>query len=192
MKNKKGYIISIVLYILLIIIFRLTSDKFDKKLIQVESKIESTSQKIEDVKEQIKELKTDDYIKLKNGDDEQNRVVAYLWEKTKNIDLILTFYGESWLKSNTINNNKLKDGTIWSRDFGYCQLNDKYHNEYIKSNNFKIMSSQLDYCIEVYNKAVKAGRIRTTFYAYNTRYSKRVRGQFVISQEAVNLTYGIK
>lgn len=189
---KKGYIIGILLYIILIIIFRLTSDKLES----IDAKINTTTQKFEEVKKEVKELKkeidTNRYIYLKNGDDEQNKAVAYLWNKTKNIDIILTFYGESWLKSSTINNNKLKDGTIWSQDFGYCQLNNKYHNEYILSNNFKNMSSQLDYCIEVYNKAIKSGRIKTTFYAYNSRYSKRVRSQFVISQEAVNITYSVK
>lgn len=190
MKIQKGYIIAILMYIALIVLFRYTSDKFDKKLNNI--KIENKAEVIE-VKKEVEIVKqvinSKDYIRLKNGDNEQNAAVAYLWNKTKNIDIILTFYGESWLKSSTINNNRLKDGTIWSKDFGYCQLNDKYHLNFINSKDFKNMDSQLNYCIEVYNKAIKSGRIKTTFYAYNSRYSKRVRGQFVISQEAVDITY---
>lgn len=193
MKIQKGYVIAILMYIALIVLFRYTSDKFDKKLNNI--KIENKAEVIE-VKKEVEiikqELTSKDYIRLKNGTDEQNAVVAYLWNKTKNIDIILTFYGESWLKSSTINNNRLKDGTIWSKDFGYCQLNDKYHLNFIKSKDFKDMTKQLDYCVEVYNKAVKAGRIKTTFYAYDHRYEKRIRSQFWISQEAVNLTYAVK
>lgn len=193
MKIQKGYVIAIILYIIICIIFHNIEVGLSNKIDNTSSNLKNTQKELTIVKEEVKQVKqlldTKDYIKLKNGDDEQNKVVAYLWEKTHNIDIILTFYGESWLKTSTINNNKLKDGTIWSKDYGYCQLNDKYHNNFIKSNNFKNMSSQLNYCIEVYNKAIKSGRIKTTFYAYNSRYSKRVRGQFVISQEAVNITY---
>jgi len=187
MKIKKGYIIAIMIYIITCIILNKLSIKIDNNIKDVNAKVIETKKEIEIIKEKVVELKTDNYIKLKNGDDEQNKVVAYLWNKTQNIDLILTFYGESWLKASTINTNKNK-----TQDFGYCQLNSQYHNDYIKSNNFKIMSSQLDYCVEVYNKAVASGRIKTTFYAYNSRYSPRVRSQFVISQEAVDITYKLK
>lgn len=189
LQDKKGCIIAILMYIALIVLFTYTSDKLDKKLIETKTEVIEVKKEVATVKQQIN---TTNYIRLKNGDDEQNAVVAYLWHKTHNIDIILTFYGESWLKSSTINNNKLQDGTIWSTDFGYCQLNDKYHKEFINSKEFTDMNKQLDYCIEVYNKAIKSGRIKTTFYAYNHRYSKRIRSQFVISQEAVNLTYNVK
>ena len=189
LQDKKGYIIAILMYIALIVLFRYTSDKFDKKLIETKTEVVEVKKEVAEVKQQ---LNTTNYIRLKNGDDEQNAVVAYLWSKTKNIDIILTFYGESWLKSSTVNNNRLQDGTIWSKDFGYCQLNDKYHLNFINSKDFKDMNKQLDYCVEVYNKAINSGRIKTTFYAYSHRYSNRIRSQFVISQEAVNLTYGIK
>ncbi len=195
MNIKKGYIIAIIFYIILCMFMRQIELKVEnntKEIKQVKKEVIEIKKENKDIKKEIKEnkkeieiLQVNDCIRLKNGNKEQNEVVAYLWNKTKNIDLILTFYGESWLKSATIN-DKNTNGTI---DYGYCQLNNAYHNDYIKSDNFKKMDSQLDYCIEVYNKAVKSGRIRTTFYAYNTRYSPRVRGQFWISQEAVDITY---
>lgn len=193
MKIQKGYLTLLLIYILLICVFRITSDKLDKQLKTTNVKVIEQQKELTTIKKDVVILKqvidTNDYIRLKNGDEEQNKVVSYLWEKTHNIDIILTFYGESWLKSSTINNNKLKDGTIWSKDYGYCQLNDKYHLNFIKSKDFKDMTKQLDYCVEVYNKAVKAGRIKTTFYAYDHRFDKRIRSQFIISQEAVDMTY---
>jgi len=185
---KKGYIIAIIMYIILCVIMHnieLKLNKEVKAVNNIEKQVIEVKKEAIEVKKQVKELTTNKYIKLKNGDKEQNEVVSYLWNKTHNIDIILTFYGESWLKSNTIN-NKNTNGTI---DYGYCQLNNAYHKDYILSNNFKIMSSQLDYCVEVWNKAIKSGRIYTTFYAYKYRFNKRIRSQFYISQEAVDITY---
>lgn len=193
MKIQKGYLTLLLIYILLICVFRITSDKLDKQLKTTNVKVIEQQKELTTIKKDVVILKqvidTNDYIRLKNGDEEQNKVVSYLWNKTHNIDIILTFYGESWLKTATINNNRDKEGNIWSKDYGYCQLNDKYHNEFIKSNNFKNMSSQLDYCIDVYTKAIERGTIHTTFYAYDHRFEKRIRSQFIISQEAVDITY---
>ena len=34
---------------------------------------------------------------------------------------------ESSLYKSAVNENKLKDGTVWSRDWGFLQVNDYYH-----------------------------------------------------------------
>lgn len=36
---------------------------------------------------------------------------------------------ESSMYGNAVNHNKLKDGTIWSTDWGYLQINDYYHQK---------------------------------------------------------------
>lgn len=135
-------------------------------------------------------------IYLYKGDEEQNRVLKYLWDKTKNVDMILTFYGESWLKKNTINNNVRINAKgekyIDSTDFFYCQVNSDYHATFISEvkEDKRTDTEILDYCIEIYNKAIKAGRIHTTFYAYDHRYEKRIRSAFYINQKVFDISWG--
>ena len=123
------------------------------------------------------------YIQLIDGNEEQNKAVDYLWTKAHNIDIILTFYGESYLKGDVVHYNKLKDGTVWSKDVGYCQLNSKYHSKFINSPDFQDIYKQLDYCIDAYTKAIERGTIHTTFYAYDHRFEKRITQHFMISPE---------
>jgi len=125
-------------------------------------------------------------IKLKNGNAEQNEAVEYLWNKTKNIDMILTFYGESYLLKDVVNRN-----TNGTQDRFFCQLNSQYHAAFISEVEKEKVSDGkiLDYCIEVWNDGIKKGRIHSTFYAYSHRYDKRVRGAFYINQAAYNEFY---
>ena len=120
----------------------------------------------------------------------KQKLVDYLWEKTKNIDMILTFERESGLDITRVNGNKDKQGKVWSWDYGICQLNSVYHWDFITSKDFKNPYKQLDYCIAVYNKAIKSGRIKTTFYAYNKK--ETVRERFIITQEAYDIFLAIK
>lgn len=90
-----------------------------------------------------------------------------------------TWQAESgWIldrKGNSVN----KDGT---RDWGYCQMNSRYHAHWIFKNgkngefsdHFKNPQQQLDRCIGIWNDAKKRGRLKTTFYAYNVRDTKGV------------------
>lgn len=67
-------------------------------------------------------------------------------------NMILTFNAESpWryeLKESPTN----KNGT---KDFWYCQLNSKYHIDFIKSADFKDPYKQMDYCVSVWKDAKK-------------------------------------
>ncbi len=117
-------------------------------------------------------------------------IVDYLWEKTKNIDMILTFEYESGLDENAIFNNiRIKDGIeyVKSTDYGLCMLNNQYHIAFIEDDNFNNWKDQADYCIRVYNDGIKRGIIQSTFYGYNHRLDRR--GIYFINQEAYNEFY---
>lgn len=68
---------------------------------------------------------------------------------------------------NAINRNR--NGSF---DKGLCQLNSQYHSPFINSKEFKDWRKQIDYCWGVWQDAIKKGRIRTTFYGYNHRYTR--------------------
>jgi hypothetical protein len=149
----------------------------------------SSKVKIEPKKEVVKvaqapkiEVKKEIPIKRKSGTDEQHKIVEYLWNKTQNIDLILTFERESGLDKNAYNVNK--NGSF---DKGLCQVNSNYHLDWINSKDFKDIYKQMDYCIDLYLSYEKRGIVGKRFYAYNKRST--VRDRYVITQEAYNIAY---
>lgn len=90
------------------------------------------------------------------------------------IDMVLTLIWENGTfrldrKSNQIWSN-------WYYDYWLCQLNYKYHKKFIDSEDFKNFEKQTEYCIWVWNDAVKKNKLSTTFYAYNVRnkYKDRI------------------
>lgn len=98
----------------------------------------------------------------KGASDEQNQWIRYAYDRC-GADCVLTWEAESgWRKDITSKANS--NGT---RDHGLCQLNSQYHKKFIQSEAFKDPYKQLDYCIGVWNDAVKKKRLKTTFYAYN-------------------------
>lgn len=99
-----------------------------------------------------------------------NRVVNKVLNEV-GMDMVLTLIWENGTfrldrKSNQIWSN-------WYYDYGLCQLNYQYHKEFIDSPEFKDWEKQTEYCIWVWNDAVKKNRLSTTFYAYNTRNDKK-------------------
>lgn len=105
-------------------------------------------------------------IVRKDGNQKSQEIIDYIFNKTKNVNMILTFQKEngSW-DVNTVS----KPNSNGTRDYGICQVNSKYHSNWIKDPRFKEWKNQADYCIEIYLKAEKKGTLRTTFYAYNIR-----------------------
>lgn len=141
------------------------------------------------IKKPIQKISTNpleqNLIIRQDGDKEKQKVVDYLWKKSHNIDLILTFERESGLRKNAVNYNRDKKGNILSSDIGFCQLNNQYHKQFLESEDFKDTYKQLDYCMEVYKNAISRGIIRTTFFAYNVRNT--VRNRFTIKPEAYKI-----
>lgn len=112
---------------------------------------------------------------------EQNQWIKYAFDRC-GIECIKTWIAESGFvldrKSNSVN----YDGT---RDYGICQMNSRYHKQFIFKNKkhgsfsqeFLDPYKQLDRCIGIWNDAMKKNRIKTTFYGYNVRNTKGVLNQ---------------
>ena len=96
--------------------------------------------------------------------DEQNAWIMYAYERC-GIDCVRTFEAESGWRIDVVSKAN-RNGT---RDHGACQLNSQYHKKFINSPDFQDPYKQLDYCIGVWNDAIKKGRMKTTFYGYNVR-----------------------
>lgn len=62
-----------------------------------------------------------------------------------------------------------KDIKSITNDHWLCQLNYRWHKDFINSTWFKDPFNQAYYCLEVWNDAIKKKRLPTTFYAYNWR-----------------------
>jgi len=97
---------------------------------------------------------------------EKNALVSYAYEKGGK-DFMLTLGAENgtWEKNRCsgVNSNGY-------RDCGICQLNRKWHSNFIDSPEFQDPYKQIDYCLRVYNDGIEKGRITTTFYGYNVRH----------------------
>ena len=102
---------------------------------------------------------------LKNGASyEQQQWIDYAFARCGR-DCIETWQAESgWVLDRVYRKNS--NGT---RDFGLCQQNSQYHSKFINSPAFKDPYKQLDYCIGIWDDAVKKKRLKTTFYAYSVR-----------------------
>lgn len=83
-------------------------------------------------------------------------------------DFVLTLEAENGLWATT--RRSIAIGANGYRDVGLCQLNRQWHHRFIDSPEFRDFRKQLHYCLEVYQKAIDSGRIRTTFYGYNNRH----------------------
>lgn len=112
-------------------------------------------------------------IKIDAPEEEQIKI-RWIWDKTHDLDMILTFERESGFK-NVIS----KYNSNGTRDYGETQLNSQYHSNFIFSEKFKDWRQRLDYGIIIYNNAKKRGILNTTFYAYPIRYS--VKNRFDLS-----------
>lgn len=115
-------------------------------------------------------------------DDERQDFINYAYQKWWQ-DFLLTIEGENGLwkwdrKSMIVWKN-------WYSDYGICQLNAQYHSKFIFANgsnlkagfseDFKDTYKQIDYCFWVWQDAINKNRLKTTFYAYNSRGAKAVR-----------------
>jgi hypothetical protein len=89
------------------------------------------------------------------------------------MDMVLTMIWENWtFKIDRKSNQIWKNGYY---DYWLCQLNYQYHKPFIDSEDFKSWEKQTEYCISVWNDAVKKNRLKTTFYAYNVRHKYKDR-----------------
>lgn len=108
------------------------------------------------------------YKKSFEKSDPRQDLIKYAYSKWWK-DFLLTLDGENWLW--TANRKSMKIGANWYWDYGICQLNKKYHKAFINSKEFKDPYRQIDYCFNIFQKALAKGRIKTTFYAYNYRHA---------------------
>ncbi len=94
--------------------------------------------------------------------EEQNKAIHYAWEKSdSDPNFIFLIEVESgWiLDAYHINYNN-------STDHGLCQLNNRYHQEFINSDYFNEWEAQINYCFEVYRQAKEKNKIQSVFHAY--------------------------
>lgn len=206
MITKKEFIFVmkfIAIYTIVCIAFRIFLNVIEPK---AEAKIIQPI-KVEEVKETKKEIKKEtkkepviirkqQKWETKEQAEEKQGYVDYIWKKTKNIDMILTFEFESGYNKEAINKNykKTKSGEfildengnkiVKSTDHGIPQLNTEYHMAFIQSEDFEDPYKQIDYGIKLYLAYEKSGIIGERFYGYN--YRQRIRGRYYINQEAYN------
>lgn len=155
--------------ILLIIYFIYTSEKATSQTVEaltIEKEVlqDDVQEVKETQKEELEEIKI--YKKHFEKEDPRQDLINYAY-KVGWKDFLLTLDGENWLwttnrKSNIIWAN-------WYYDFGICQLNKKYHKDFINSQEFQDPYKQVDYCFGVWQDAIKKWRLKTTFYAYRHR-----------------------
>lgn len=119
-------------------------------------------------------------------------------------DALLTFQWENGAWNITRQSNYINDAGVRERSFGICQLMEKYHAKFIRrsgwtevrpwyykvnakeaqasgfTDEFLDWEKHTDYCLSVWDDAMKKGRIATTFYAYSGR--EKYRGLFSIKE----------
>lgn len=89
------------------------------------------------------------YQKHKVGED-QNSIIRLASKISKNdINFILTLEAENGLWRTNRVSGRNRNGT---RDYGLCQLNSRYHWNFIRSPEFKDPEMQLRYCHQIYKK----------------------------------------
>lgn len=104
-------------------------------------------------------------------DDDKQNWLNYLYEKSwYDKDILSTFLGENWTFG--LERRSFIKWNNWYYDWWICQLNWQYHKKFINSPDFQNPYKQLDYCIWVWNNAKSRWILKTTFYAYNTRYKQ--------------------
>lgn len=94
--------------------------------------------------------------------------ISTIWYNWGWLDMVTTMIGENWWFN--------KDIVSITNDHWLCQLNYRWHKDFIESEDFRDPFIQANYCLWVRNDAIKKHRLSTTFYAYNHRniYKKRV------------------
>ena len=107
--------------------------------------------------------------------DERNKYINFVLEKGWKdwMDMVLTFTGENGNWNKTL--RSYQKGKNWYYDYWFCQMNLRYHKDFIGnpqnfSKDFLDPYKQLERCIWIYKDGIKKWRIKTTFYAYKTRW----------------------
>lgn len=166
---KKFLIFALLLFILYLIC---TAQDVQS---QQEPKQETTST-WDVVKTEIIEEKKEEtliiYKTIFETTDPRQAIINYAYTKGW-LDFLLTLDWENWQWTTGRRSNIIWANWYW--DFGICQLNYKYHKDFINSDNFKDPYKQIDYCLEVWQDAIKKWRLKTTFYAYKNRMANKVR-----------------
>jgi hypothetical protein len=111
------------------------------------------------------------YYQKHNVGQDQNQIIKYASIATaNNLDFISTLEAENGLFSIDRVSKPNRNGT---KDYGLCQLNSRYHSNFIKSADFKDYKKQIDYCWKVYQKRP------TAFYGYYKR--EKVKSRFYLT-----------
>jgi len=109
---------------------------------------------------------SEDTPKKINGSPEQQEIINYAYE-IGNLDFVLMLEAENGTWETTRRSNRV--GSNGYSDSGHCQLNRKYHHQFIDSPAFQDYKLQLNYCWEVWKDAERKGRLNTTFYGIANR-----------------------
>lgn len=188
---KKYYIAIIVL----LIIYNSLSwyeIKQNQDIQESQKELDATQQELDSIHKEIQ--KDLDKLKQERNQPEkkekavakENKVLKLEWPETDprqdlinyayNLgwkDFVLTLEGENGLW--TVDRRSMMIWKNWHYDYWLCQLNTRWHGEFVSSKEFQDPYKQLDYCFWVWQDAIKKWRLTTTFYAYNVRnrYIKR-------------------
>lgn len=158
-------------------------------------KVKNTDDGLEIIKENKKVEKDFKLIKKWVIDKRILKRINYAYEKWLNIKISDKAKKYSWLDTQkdiaeafvlTLNaenglwfkNRKSPVNSNWYRDMWLCQLNRKYHYNFIDSKDFQDPYKQIDYCSEVFQKWLeRMWRLKTykntTFYWFNVREKYR-------------------
>lgn len=100
------------------------------------------------------------YQLLKPNNDYQNKIVKIASEiSDNNLDFLATIYAEN-RNYNPYAVGYNKNGTT---DHLLCQINSKYHKDFIESDKAYRISDQVEYCLDIFNRRPGA------FYGYYIR-----------------------
>lgn len=162
----------------------------DKKMLEVEDLNEQMlKQKWQEKSGEIKGIKkalgldevvheaAKAYSVTKEGcGDDVNKVLSYWYDQTGDKDMIATFISENGLV--TINRPSSFTGFDGKNGWGYCQMYETWHKDFIFKNgdksqgfsdDFLDWKTQADRCINIWNDAKKRGILERTFHAYPVR-----------------------
>ncbi len=119
----------------------------------------------------IREYFAPKLIKMHHHSAYQEKVYNRMYWRHSSMDMLTTFKGEGGL----VKIDQPSNGVGWDgkRAYGFCQLYETYHRDFINSPDFMDWRKQVDYCVEVYKKAERAGSLNTTFQAYPKRHNKK-------------------
>lgn len=121
-------------------------------------------------------------VRLWRGSDYHDRLASYayricqttaqkkwvnLWDKYSCENQILTWNAENGWRNKFAKNTSNGNGT---RDGGLCQLNSRYHGDFIASERYQNPLAQLEYCNWVWFDAYFKNRM--PFYAYYQRHNR--------------------